>query len=138
MLPFCWFVCLFVYLILTQHSYTKTHFNITHIKGSEQRPFFHNKKTKRQHDNSTPTNYIDNSEFCIILILHCSLKVLIGKSNHVLSMMLVIDLNLFLITLSPTLNRFALTNVALQFLRFCRVTCWISTWWPNGMLFFTW
>jgi len=29
------FVCLFVYLILTQHSYTKTHFNITHIKGSE-------------------------------------------------------------------------------------------------------
>ena len=32
----CLFVCLFVYLILTQHSYTKTHFNITHIKGSEQ------------------------------------------------------------------------------------------------------
>jgi len=28
------YVCLFVYWILTQHSYTKTHFNITHIKWS--------------------------------------------------------------------------------------------------------
>jgi len=37
---FLLFVCLFVYLILTQHSYTKTHFNITHIKGSEYIYYF--------------------------------------------------------------------------------------------------
>jgi hypothetical protein len=40
------FVCLFVYLILTQHSYTKTHFNITlvteHLDEYFIKQFFYN------------------------------------------------------------------------------------------------